>query len=325
MRIGPYKLKNNIILAPMSGITDGPFRQLCRKTGAGLAVSEMVSSNPALRKTRKTRQRLDHTGELQPRAVQIAGAVPDLMADAARFNVDNGAEIIDINMGCPANNVCKVMAGSALLKDELLVGRILKCVVAVVDVPVTLKIRTGWDDSHRNACQIARIAEDSGIQAITVHGRTRACGFSGQAEHQTAAEIKSRVSIPVIANGDICTPQQAAHVLRETGVDGIMIGRAALGNPWIFREIGYYLDTGKLLTPPDAIEIEDTLLRHVSDLHCFYGDYTGVRVARKHIGWYTRNRFKASPFIALINKVESAAEQVCLVHNFFTDQQELAA
>ena len=325
MRIGPYKLKNNIILAPMSGITDGPFRQLCRKTGAGLAVSEMVSSNPALRNTRKTRQRLDHADELQPRAVQIAGAIPGLMAEAARFNVDNGAEIIDINMGCPANNVCKGMAGSALLKDELLVGRILKSVVAAVDVPVTLKIRTGWDSSHRNACQIACIAEDSGIQAITVHGRTRACGFSGQAEHQTAADIKSRATIPVIANGDICTPQQAAYVLRETGVDGIMIGRAALGNPWIFREISHYLVTGKLLTPPDTKEIEDILLRHVSYLHYFYGDFTGLRVARKHIGWYIRNRFKASPFLALINKVENAAEQVRLIHNFFTDQQELAA
>lgn len=309
----------------MAGVTDRPFRQLCRNMGAGLAVSEMVASNPSLWNSRKTRQRLDFSGELQPRTVQIVGADPETMAEAARFSVGNGAEIIDINMGCPARKVCNAVAGSALLKDELLVTRILNRVVSAVDVPVTLKIRTGWDKAHRNASQIARIAENSGIQALTVHGRTRACRFSGQAEHQTAAEIKSRVSIPVIANGDIGTPQQAARILGSTGVDGIMIGRAAQGNPWIFREITHYLDTGKLLTPPDAMEIGDTLLWHVCKLHEFYGEYTGVRVARKHIAMYCRYQSNTKTFQALINRADTTEEQISLIRNFFADQQELAA
>ena len=325
MQIGSYKLKKNIILAPMAGVTDRPFRQLCRRMGAGLAVSEMVASNPALWNSRKTRQRLDFSGELQPRTVQIVGADPETMAEAARFSVSNGAEIIDINMGCPARKVCNAMAGAALLKDELLVARILNRVVSAVDVPVTLKIRTGWDKAHRNASQIARIAENSGIQALTVHGRTRACRFGGQAEHQTAAEIKSRVSIPVIANGDIGTPQQAAHVLGSTGVDGIMIGRAARGNPWIFREINHYLDTGKLLAPPDTVEIGDTLLWHVYNLYDFYGEYTGVRVTRKHIGMYCRHLPNSKTFQALINRADTKEEQIRLIHHFFAEQQELAA
>jgi len=309
----------------MAGVTDRPFRQLCRNMGAGLAVSEMVASNPFLWNSRKTRQRLDFSGEQQPMTVQIVGADPETMADAARFSVINGAEIIDINMGCPARKVCNTMAGSALLKDELLVARILNRVVSAVDVPVTLKIRTGWDKAHRNASQIAHIAENSGVQALTVHGRTRACRFNGQAEHQTAAEIKSRVSIPVIANGDIGTPQQAAYVLGSTDVDGIMIGRAARGNPWIFREITYYLDTGKLLPPPDAVEIGDTLLWHVYNLHEFYGEYTGVRVARKHIAMYCRYQPNTKAFQALINRADTTEEQISLIRNFFADHQELAA
>jgi tRNA-dihydrouridine synthase B len=330
MKIGSITLKNNLILAPMAGVTDKPFRQLCRESGAGLAVSEMITSNIALWNSNKSKQRLDHRGESSPRAIQIAGADPRMMADAARLNVDNGAEIIDINMGCPAKKVCNVMAGSALLQNEQLVARILDSVVKAVDVPVTLKIRTGTDKQHRNGLTIARIAEESGIQMLSVHGRTRACAFAGSAEHGTVAAIKAAVNIPVVANGDINTPRQAAMVLKQTGVDGIMIGRAAQGNPWIFREISHYLATGRLLPPPTSHEICETLIRHLQNLYDFYGEYTGVRIARKHIGWYCKQQQGANIFRAQVNRMESAQEQLETVRNYFaaretTTQQELAA
>lgn len=330
MKIGSITLKNNLILAPMAGVTDKPFRQLCRELGAGLAVSEMVTSNIDLWNSNKSKHRLDHRGESSPRAIQIAGAEPGMMAAAARLNVDNGAEIIDINMGCPAKKVCNVMAGSALLQDEQLVVRILENVVNAVDVPVTLKIRTGTDKLHRNGLTIARIAENVGIQMLSVHGRTRACAFTGTAEHETVSAIKAAVKIPVVANGDINSPQQAAAVLKQAGVDGIMIGRAAQGNPWIFREISHYLETGKLLSPPSNQEICETLIRHLKNLYDFYGEYTGVRIARKHIGWYCKQQQGANVFRARVNRIESAHEQLDAVRDYFAErdttlQQELAA
>ncbi|MEZ5543234.1 MAG: tRNA dihydrouridine synthase DusB [Pseudomonadota bacterium] len=328
MNIGPYQLPNNLVLAPMAGVTDRPFRQLCRELGAGMAVSEMVSSNALLWGSRKTRRRIDHRGEPAPVSVQIAGSDPVMMADAARFNVDQGAQIIDINMGCPAKKVCNVMAGSALLCDESLVGRILDAVVAAVPVPVTLKIRTGWDPGHRNGLRVARIAAQAGIRALAVHGRTRACGYRGAAEHDTVRAIKAAVGIPVIANGDIDTPEQAAAVLRYTGVDGIMIGRAAQGRPWIFREIAHYLRTGQLLPEPGAAEICRVLSGHLEHLYDFYGEYTGVRVARKHIAWYSRGQRDGNAFRDRINRLESAAAQLACVHEFFArraDQQVQAA
>jgi len=317
LRIGPRVLDNNLILAPMAGVTDCPFRQLCRELGAGLAVSEMVSSDPRLRSTRKSRLRRDHGGEPGPRSVQIAGADPDWLADCARFNVDNGAEIIDINMGCPAKKVCNVLAGSALLRDEALVGRILAAVVAAVDVPVTLKIRTGWSPESRNALTVARVAEDCGIRLLTVHGRTRACGFAGRAEHETVRRVKQATGIPVIANGDIDSPQQAAHVLRFTGADGVMIGRAAQGNPWIFREVKHYLATGSLLARPRADEVHDILLRHLDNLYDFYGEYTGVRVARKHVAWYCRGREGGDALRSRVNGAERADRQLHMVTEWF--------
>ena len=325
MNIGPHKLKNNLVLAPMAGVTDQPFRQLCRELGAGLVVSEMVTSNPALYHTRKTQLRLRHNGEPEPRSVQIAGADPLQMASAARFNVEHGAQILDINMGCPAKKVCNVAAGSALLKDEKLVTEILAAVVNAVSVPVTLKIRTGWDTSHRNALSIAKIAEQTGIQALTVHGRTRACAFKGVAEHETAAEIKQQVSIPIIANGDITSPQQARFVLEHFHVDGVMIGRAAQGNPWIFRQIEHYLATGNLLSAPSTSEVGRVLIRHLQQLHSFYGEHQGVRIARKHIGWYCKQHADAAAFRAAINRVESANEQIDMTAAFFDQQQEYAA
>jgi tRNA-dihydrouridine synthase B len=325
MFIGPHRLKNNLLLAPMAGVTDQPFRLLCRELGAGLVISEMVTSNPALLHSRKTQLRLTNAGEPGPRSVQIAGADPEQMAAAAIFNVNLGAEIIDINMGCPAKKVCNVMAGSALLRDEQLVADILDAVVNAVSVPVTLKIRTGWDKENRNALNIARIAESSGIQALTVHGRTRACAFTGVAEHETAGEIKARVSIPVIANGDIATPEKAAEILKTYNVDGIMIGRAAQGNPWIFREISHYLETGEKLASPDAIEVYNKLLKHISHLHQFYGEVQGVRIARKHIGWYCKQRQNVDAFRAVINRVDSANEQISILKEYFDEQQNLAA
>jgi tRNA-dihydrouridine synthase B len=285
----------------------------------------MITSNPALYNTRKTQLRLTNIGEPEPRAVQIAGADPVQMAAAAVFNVNQGAEIIDINMGCPAKKVCNVMAGSALLRDEQLVADILESVVAAVDVPVTLKIRTGWDKENQNAINIARIAEASGIQALTVHGRTRACAFNGAAEHETAGEIKSRVSIPVIANGDITSPETALEILKTYHVDGIMIGRAAQGNPWIFREINHYLTTGKKLEAPAAREVCDTLIKHIKHLHEFYGEVQGVRIARKHIGWYCKQRQNTNAFRAMVNQIDAADEQISLLKDFFDEPQTLAA
>ena len=327
MKIGSIILENNLFLAPMAGITDKPFRQLCKQFGAGLAVSEMLTSNTGLWESKKSRSRLDLYGESSPRTIQIAGADPEMMAMAARMCADNGAEIIDINMGCPAKKVCKVMAGSALMRDELLVTRILEKVVKAVAVPVTLKIRTGWDKDNRNGPVIAKIAELSGIKMLTIHGRTRACGFKGEAEHNTTTQIKSMVNIPVVANGDITSPQQAARVLKQTGVDGIMIGRAAQGNPWIFREISHYLETGHLLPRPSSVEFRDTLVMHLKILYEFYGEYAGVRIARKHIGWYCKHYRGADFFRASVNKAETAREQLDIVENYFGEktEQELAA
>jgi tRNA-dihydrouridine synthase B len=322
MQIGSYVLSNNLFLAPMAGVTDRPFRQLCKRMGAGMAVSEMVSSNSLLWGSEKTRRRANHDGEADPISVQIVGADPQLMAEAARYNVDEGAQIIDINMGCPAKKICKVAAGSALLKDEKLVTQILKAVVGAVDVPVTLKIRTGWDTENRNGPTIARIAESSGIQALAVHGRTRACAYQGNAEYDTIATIKQSVSIPVIANGDIRTPEKAKHVLDYTGVDGIMIGRAAQGRPWIFREIDHYLKTGKHLPEPAIAEVRDILLAHINNLYAFYGEYTGVRVARKHISWYSKGLTGGAVFRNFVTRVESAAEQVLGIQEFFNNKIE---
>lgn len=332
MQIGPYKLNNNLFVAPMAGVTDRPFRQLCKKLGAGMAVSEMVSSNSLLWGSKKTLRRADHGGENEPRSVQIVGADPVMMAQAAQYNVEHGAQIIDINMGCPAKKICKVAAGSALLKDEPLVARILESVVKAVDVPVTLKIRTGWDKDNRNGRDIARIAEDIGIQALAVHGRTRACAYQGEAEYDTIAEIKSSISIPVIANGDITSPEKAKYVLDYTGVDGVMVGRAAQGRPWIFREIQHYLETGEHLPEPTLEEVRDTLMAHVENLYAFYGEYTGVRVARKHISWYSKGTRGGASFRDAVNRVETAEEQFDMVREFFDrqietrkEQRELAA
>jgi len=316
MHIGPHQLNNNLVVAPMAGVTDRPFRQLCKRLGAGMAVSEMVASDPRLWTTSKSRRRTDHRGEVDPIAVQIAGADPQLMADAAKHNVDLGAQIIDINMGCPAKKVCNVAAGSALLKNEELVHRILDAVVQAVDVPVTLKIRTGWDHHSRNAVRVAAIAQSAGIRALSVHGRTRACGFSGEAEYATIAAVKSHVTIPVIANGDIDSPEKAKRVLDLTNADAIMIGRAAQGRPWIFREIDHYLATGERLPPPPVAEISTMLLGHLHELHAFYGDETGVRIARKHICWYTKGLIGSVAFRDEVNRLEAATDQVEAVRRF---------
>ncbi len=318
MRIGTHTLPNNLLLAPMAGITDLPFRRLCRRMGAGLAVSEMVSANAALRTTPKTLRRLDFAGEPGPRSVQILGTDPQAMADAARRNLDLGADIIDINMGCPAKKVCNVAAGSALLRDEGRVATILEAVVKAVPVPVTLKIRTGWDPQSRNGVRIARIAEESGIRALTVHGRTRACGFAGEAEYGTIAEIKQRVTIPVIANGDIDSPEKALQVLAQTGADGLMIGRAARGRPWIFREIGEFLVSGRRLPAPTATERLALLREHLHGLYAFYGERQGVRVARKHIAWYCRGVPDGAEFRQRINALDDSAAQLAAVELFFS-------
>ncbi len=326
MRIGPYKLKNNLFLAPMAGVTDRPFRALCRRLGAGMAASEMVASNSLLWGSKKTLRRADHAGEEEPRAVQIVGSDPAMMAQAARYNADNGAQIIDINMGCPAKKICNVYAGSALMQNEKLVAEILDAVVNSVEVPVTLKIRTGWSREHRNGVAIARIAEERGIQALAVHGRTRADAFQGEAEYDTIAAIKAAVKIPVIANGDISTPEKAAFVLAHTGADGLMIGRAAQGNPWIFREIGHYLATGTRLAPPPVSEVRATLLDHLETLYAFYGEYSGVRMARKHISWYSKGLRNGAAFRHRVNQAETCAVQLSLVREFFDAQVlELAA
>ena len=316
MQIGPHVLRNNLFVAPMAGVTDRPFRQLCKKFGAGLAVSEMVASNSLLRGSVKTRRRTNHEGEAEPVAVQIAGADPMLMAEAARFNVGEGAKIIDINMGCPAKKVCNAMAGSALLRDESLVGRILEAVVNAVDVPVTLKYRTGWDSHNRNALSVASIAESAGIRLLTLHGRTRACGFSGHAEYDTIRAVKTASRLPVVANGDISTPEQAQQVLAYTGADGVMIGRAAQGRPWIFREIEHYLATGEKLASPLVSEIHAVLISHLHDLYAFYGRETGVKIARKHISWYTKGLAGSASFRHRMNLIETCEAQLEAVNSF---------
>ena len=288
LHIGPYRLPNRTLVAPMAGVTDRPFRQLCRRLGAGYAVSEMAASNPRLRDSVKTARRINHDGETEPKAVQIAGADPAMMAEAARFNVERGAQIIDINMGCPARKVCNVAAGSALMGDEPLAVKIIAAVVAAVDVPVTVKMRTGTDAGNRNAVRLARAAEDAGAAMITVHGRTRACQYHGSVDYDTIARVKASVGLPVIANGDIDSPEKAYDVLQATGADGIMIGRAAQGRPWIFREIDHYLGTGEKLPAPTWDEIWRLLRQHLLDHYAFYGEFVGVRTARKHIGWYLR-------------------------------------
>jgi len=316
-RIGPYTIDSQVILAPMAGVTDRPFRQLCRKLGAGLVVSEMVTSDTRLWNTRKSSYRLNHTGDAEPRSVQIAGGEPQMMAEAARMNVERGAQIIDINMGCPAKKVCNKAAGSALLKDEPLVRDILRAVVDAVDVPVTLKIRTGWDPSQRNGLTIARIAEDAGIKELAIHGRTRACGYKGEVEYDTISQIKQALDIPVFANGDINSPQKAKQVLDYTHADGVLIGRAAQGRPWLFREIDHYLRTGNLLPEPKLEEVKAILLGHVQELHTFYGDYMGPRIARKHVGWYLHSQPEGTTFRKVFNKLESAEEQTAAIEAFF--------
>jgi tRNA-dihydrouridine synthase B len=301
----------------MAGVTDRPFRLLCRKLGAGMAVSEMVSSNSLLYGSAKTLRRADHTGEDEPRSIQIVGTDPARMAEAAKLNVERGAQIIDINMGCPAKKVCNVMSGSALMKDEPLVARILDAVVKGAGAPVTLKIRTGWDSQNKNGPRIARIAEESGIQLLSVHGRTRADMFAGDAEYETIAAIKAAVKIPVVANGDISTPEKAAEALRRCGADGLMIGRAAQGNPWIFREISHFFATGTRLAPPPVEAVRDTLIEHLENLYEFYGEHLGVRVARKHISWYSKGLRGGAVFRNEINKVETRTAQLAMIRRFF--------
>jgi tRNA-dihydrouridine synthase B len=324
MQIGPHIIDPPLILAPMAGVTDKPFRLLCKRLGAGYAVSEMTTADPRLWRTRKSAQRLDHEGEPAPIGVQIAGADPAALAGAAQHAVEHGAEIVDINMGCPAKKVCSAWAGSALLKDEALVARILAAVVGAVQVPVTLKIRTGWDRDHRNGVSVARIAEDEGIAALAVHGRTRDMLYTGEAEYETIAAIKQAVRIPVIANGDVTAPEKARDVLAATGADALMIGRAAQGRPWIFREIAHYLATGESLPSPPVDFVGETLLAHVRALHEFYGETAGVRIARKHLAWYAKDRAENAAFRAVVNRAETAEEQLRLTRNYFATLAETA-
>ena len=317
MRIGPYSLPNVLAVAPMAGVTDRPFRVLCKSLGAGYAVSEMVASNPALYGTDKSRRRIDHAGEPAPIAVQIAGADPAMLAEAARYNVERGAQIIDINMGCPAKKVCNAAAGSALLANEPLVAAIANAVVRAVDVPVTLKIRTGAHPGARNAVTIARIAQDAGMQALTVHGRTRACAFVGAVEYDTIAAVKRAVTIPVIANGDISMPEVAKAVLSNTGADAIMIGRAAQGRPWIFREIAHFLATGERLPPPTIGQARALIAAHLADHYDFYGPVLGVRTARKHLGWYTAALAGGDAFRRAMCEAETTSDQLVVVHRYF--------
>ena len=324
MKISNLSIKNNLFLAPMAGVTDRPFRMLCKSFGAGVAVSEMVTSNSLLYGSEKTKRRANHDGEVDPISVQIAGADPKMMADAAKYNRDRGAQIIDINMGCPAKKICNVMAGSALLKHEKLVGDILEAVVNSVDIPVTLKIRTGWDKDNRNALKIARIAEESGIKALTIHGRTRACLYRGDAEYDTIANVKQNIAIPVIANGDITSPEKAQFVLNYTKADAVMIGRAAQGRPWIFREIEHFLETGIHLPLPTINEIQKTTIKHVIDLYGFYGEETGLRVARKHISWYTKGLKNSAQFRADMNRLESCDDQISSINHYFNSLREFS-
>jgi tRNA-dihydrouridine synthase B len=318
MKIGPYELPNNVIVAPMAGVTDRPFRMLCKRLGAGMAVSEMVASNSLLWKSEKTLRRGNHQGEVEPKVVQIAGAAPEMMAEAAKYNADNGAQIIDINMGCPAKKVCNVAAGSALMQNEPLVARILEAVVKAVDIPVTLKTRTGWDREHKNALTIARIAQESGIQSLAIHGRTRADQYMGEAEYDTVKAVKESVRIPVVANGDINSPEKAKYVLQYTGCDAVMVGRAAQGRPWIFREITHYLQTGERLPAPTVDEMHTVCRAHVEDLYAFYGEYKGLRIARKHVGWYTKGIVGAGAFRAQLNEIEDPQLQLAAVTHLFT-------
>ncbi len=322
IQIGPYSLPNNLFLAPMAGVTDRPFRQLCRRLGAGMAVSEMITANKTLWASKKSLLRANHDGEPEPRSVQIAGADPAMLAEAAQHNVKQGAHIIDINMGCPAKKVCNVMAGSALLQNETLVANILESVVKAVDVPVTLKIRTGWDRDNRNGLTIARIAQESGIQALAIHGRTRADAYKGDAEYDTIADIKSALSIPVIANGDISSPEKAKSVLEYTGVDGLMVGRAAQGNPWIFKQIAHYLAHNEHLALPHVKEVRETLIEHLHTLYDFYGDYTGVRMARKHIAWYSKGLRNGNAFRQHMNTLEHPQQQIDYTEQFFAQLEQ---
>ncbi|KMK90663.1 tRNA dihydrouridine synthase DusB [Aeromonas dhakensis] len=317
MQIGPHTLETPLIVAPMAGVTDRPFRELCLRLGAGMAVSEMLLANPDVWDTQKTRMRMDHSAEGGLRSVQIAGADPEMMAFAARYNVEQGAQIVDINMGCPAKKVNKKLAGSALLRQPDLVRSICRAVVNAVDVPVTLKIRTGWDPDNRNGEEIARIAEDCGIAALAVHGRTRACLYKGEAEYDTIRAIKQAVSIPVVANGDIDSPEKARYVLDYTGVDAVMIGRAAQGRPWIFREIRHFLETGTKLPPPDREEVRTLMNEHVTNLHQFYGAYLGARIARKHVGWYLDEEETGREFRKHFNALDCADAQLEALEAYF--------
>ncbi len=317
MQIGPYRIQPRVVLAPMAGVTDKPFRMLCKRLGAGLCVSEMTISDPKFWHTNKSLHRMDHAGEPDPISVQIAGTDPTMLAEAARYNVDHGAQLIDINMGCPAKKVCNTWAGSALMRDEALVARILSAVVAAVDVPVTLKIRTGWAADQKNALAIARIAQDSGIAALAVHGRTRDQQYTGVAEYDTIAAVKAALRIPVLANGDIDSPHKAAFVLRHTGADAVMIGRAAQGRPWIFREVAHYLATGEQLPEPGVAEVRDILLAHLEHLHAFYGEESGVRIARKHLGWYAKDRPENAAFRGVVNRATTADDQLRLTRDYF--------
>ncbi|MFC3148832.1 tRNA dihydrouridine synthase DusB [Piscinibacterium candidicorallinum] len=319
MRIGPHLLPNNVFVAPMAGVTDRPFRQLCKQLGAGYAVSEMAASNPKLWATDKTTRRLNHAGEIAPIAVQIAGSDPAMLAEAAKFNVDKGAAIIDINMGCPAKKVCNVACGSALLRDEPLVARLLDAVVRAVDVPVTLKFRTGWDRSHRNALTIARMAQEAGIAMLTLHGRTRADLYTGQAEYETIAAVKAAVSIPVVANGDIDSPQKAKQVLALTGADAVMIGRAGQGRPWIYGQVAHFLATGELKPDPKPSAIKPILLEHLEAHYAFYGEFMGVRTARKHIGWYNEGLIGSDAFWQRLTPIEDTQAQWQAVSDYFDE------
>ena len=322
MNIGPFTLANNLFVAPMAGVTDRPFRQLCKRLGAGYAVSEMVTSRRDLWNTLKTSRRANHEGEPGPIAVQIAGTDAPMMAEAAAYNIDRGAQIIDINMGCPAKKVCNKWAGSALMQDEALALSIVQAVVAVCaprHVPVTLKMRTGWCQSHKNAVVLARAAQDAGVQMVTVHGRTREQGYKGRAEYDTIRQVKAALRIPVVANGDIATPEQARDVLRETGADAVMIGRAAQGQPWIFREIAHFLATGEHLAPPLVAEVRRLLLDHLQDHYALYGEFSGVRTARKHIGWYVRALPGGEAFRARMNRLENCQAQSAAVADFFDE------
>ena len=321
LQIGPYSLDTQVALAPMAGVTDRPFRQLCRELGAGLVVSEMVTSDPNLWHTRKSSFRLNHQGEAEPRSVQIAGGDPEMMALAAQLNAERGAQIIDINMGCPAKKVCNKAAGSALLKDEPLVESILEAVVNAVDIPVTLKIRTGWSPDNRNALTIAKMAEQAGIAALTVHGRTRSDKYLGDAEYETIKSVKENISLPVIANGDITTPEKARFVLDYTGADAVMIGRAAQGTPWILREIDHYLRHGEKIAPPTLSEIHSIFNRHLKALHEFYGELMGVRIARKHLNWYLQSVSDVTGFRKEFNQLETAEEQLNALDQYFDRAQ----